>query len=274
MFDPDQVVSYLQSIGATGVRYLPRADQVRSTCPFHGGTNTTALVVDLNTGKMFCFSCGHSSTVGVEPSSPVEKVEKVVTDLSCIAEVVLEEMKLSYTSNRLRSNNQDILRQCGAGIATGGPNSGRIVFTYRDINQVLHGFKSRGRSKPDMLVENYYNIGSVFYLEHIWRNGCPPIIVEGEFDAVRAVELGFANVLALGGSSMTQERIDKLVSKTKKVFIALDNDRPGRDATNKIAEELNGVISVYDIPYNRKDPGMIQNRQEFYKALMNAQRIV
>lgn len=273
MYDPDQVINYLQGLGASNIKYSARSDQIRSTCPFHGGDNPTALVVDLNTGKMFCFSCGHSSDINVNPVSKQRPYKKNVVNLSIVAEAILEEMHLRFDHRRLRSKNIEVLQKCQAGVATNGAYAGRTIFVYRDSNSTLHGFKSRGVYKPDMLVDNYYMMSSIFYLEHLWTSYYPCIIVEGEWDAIRLYELGICNVLALGGSSMTRARIENLINKTSHVYLALDNDIPGRHSTNKIAQQLNGLVNVYDIPYATKDPAMIQTKSEFMKSMKNARRL-
>lgn len=54
---PEQIESYfLQRLDPYAIRHS-KGTEYRSRCPFHGGNNGSALAVDLEDGKYFCFAC-------------------------------------------------------------------------------------------------------------------------------------------------------------------------------------------------------------------------
>lgn len=92
----------------------------------------------------------------------------------------------------------------------------------------------------------YKHIGSIELYMPYYRKRLPSIIVEGEIDAISIYEAMNvksindmrnvkANVIALGSANnwhkLANSNIDNLI-------IALDNDNAGRDATDKLAQQL------------------------------------
>lgn len=270
--DEQKIIDYLVRHGAQDITF--RGDEYRSTCPFHGGANSSSLRIKLD-GRVTCFACGFFDTIEDSTNSVVrEKENKKNIDNSEIAELIVKDMHLCYTAQPVtkRCDSENLLKKSGTGYATNGLYKGKTIFQYRDVDGKLHGFKAR--VNREFTVENFYEVGSVFFLEHMFdRNKTIATIVEGEWDGLRLLQLGFQNILVLGGSSLTKGKIDKLDSLTKTVFLALDNDDVGRYKTKKIGYRLNGNHAVYVLPYERKDPYEIQDRFEFLKAFNNAKRI-
>ncbi len=64
------------------------------------------------------------------------------------------------------------------------------------------------------------------------------ILVEGFFDAIKLSILGYPNVVALMGSSLSDTQEKLILSLAEKILLFLDNDETGIEATNQIKERL------------------------------------
>lgn len=127
----------------------------------------------------------------------------------------------------------------------------------------------------------YLHIGSIELYKPFYRPRLPNIIVEGEIDAISILEvLGFdklenikkykVNVIALGSANNWH----KLASSDLDNFIiALDNDNAGREATNKLAEELTKrgkiykIVNLYGI-YNDANECLMNDREYLIKEVI------
>ena len=86
------------------------------------------------------------------------------------------------------------------------------------------------------------------------------ILVEGIFDALMLDARGIKNVVALGGSNITEDQIISLrEAHIKSVTLLMDNDQAGLEGALAITEKLaNENFQVFVIPTknlgNAKDP--------------------
>ncbi|MBR1728079.1 MAG: DUF927 domain-containing protein [Selenomonadaceae bacterium] len=100
------------------------------------------------------------------------------------------------------------------------------------------------------------------------------ILNEGELDAASTYQVGFHNVVGLGGVGCKKKFIQAIAdlnSKPNFVIIALDNDQPGFDAAYWIHDQLKALnipsIVVNDIFGEYKDANaMLQNDSDFLKS--------
>ena len=79
------------------------------------------------------------------------------------------------------------------------------------------------------------------------------IIVEGYFDVMRLSQLGFDNVVALSGTSLTETQCELIFRYCNKVLIMLDGDDAGKNATNKTMDRVrqnNIFANVVELPDN------------------------
>ena len=63
------------------------------------------------------------------------------------------------------------------------------------------------------------------------------IVVEGFFDCIKVHQAGLPNVVALMGSSLSENQ-EQCLCQFKRVILFLDGDEPGRIATQSIAARL------------------------------------
>ena len=119
---------------------------------------------------------------------------------------------------------------------------GRITFPIEDINGHIVGFSSRiYRGETD--TSKYINTKETpLYIKgnnlfNYYRARGPSkkekqvIIVEGQMDAIRVYSSGIENVVALGGTALTQNQIELIKKLNAKVILCLDGDKAGENAT-------------------------------------------
>lgn len=85
------------------------------------------------------------------------------------------------------------------------------------------------------------------------------LIVEGEFDCMMAWQEGFKNTISPASGKDSYGVWIELLDSIKRVFIAYDNDKPGRQASKDLAERV-GVDKSWDIIY----PEGVKDANEFF----------
>ena len=90
-------------------------------------------------------------------------------------------------------------------------------------------------------------------------------VVEGYFDVISMHQSGFKNTVGIMGTSFTEEQISTLAKLTKNVFLLLDSDSAGIQASKKhIIELLKHDIQVTICLFNEyKDPDEICKAFDF-----------
>lgn len=84
------------------------------------------------------------------------------------------------------------------------------------------------------------------------------LITEGEFDLMASWQAGIRNVIAVGGKDASGVWIE-LLDKIPKIFIAYDNDEPGKAASLKFAERL-GTDKCFEVSL----PDDIKDLNDFF----------
>ena len=72
------------------------------------------------------------------------------------------------------------------------------------------------------------------------------IVVEGYFSVMRLHELGFENVVALMGRSISERQAELLTERFSHVTLLLDGDTPGRSGAETILPKLARLLFVRD----------------------------
>lgn len=86
------------------------------------------------------------------------------------------------------------------------------------------------------------------------------LIVEGEFDAMSAYQAGFQNVISPGSGKDSYGVWLEMIDNIPKVYIAYDNDKPGRDAALKFAERV-GFEKCFEVMY----PSETKDANDYFK---------
>jgi len=166
----------------------------------------------------------------------------------------------------------------------------RIIFPIRNLDgqivafsgRTLHAdWKERGipkwkHSKDFELHANkmLFNIDQA--KEEIERTGIA-ILVEGPLDALRLIESGIKNVVAVLGKTLYNGQISELIrAGATRLIIAFDNDNPGKtgaDKAVKLAAPFFDVTKV-EITSGQKDYGEMNAKEvwEMFNALCKEKR--
>jgi hypothetical protein len=158
--------------------------------------------------------------------------------------------------------------------------TGRTIFssTQRVQHENKTGFKTakwvHGRYFDQKPERGEFNVGSVlfnFYNAKNYINGDRVIIlVEGPLDGFRLEEAGIRNWVAVLGSKLgTSQRELLLRHNVNKIVLALDPDRAGQDACDRIESQVGDVFDVVRVQFDT-DPGdasllEIRKRLDGYK---------
>ena len=118
------------------------------------------------------------------------------------------------------------------------------------LNKFLKWKTSKWINTPYKKADHLYNLNNA--KEYIYKLGfC--VIVEGYYDVMRLHQLGFKNVVALCGTSLTDRQCELIYRYCDKILLMLDGDNAGKEATNKAidkARRKNIFANVVDLPEN------------------------
>jgi DNA primase len=90
--------------------------------------------------------------------------------------------------------------------------------------------------------------------QHILDRGCV-YVVEGQFDIIKAVEIGFRNIVALGTSSMSAYQFSVISRYSDNIFLLLDNDESGNKGRKRINQKFGRLANIHNLylPDDYKD---------------------
>ncbi len=142
----------------------------------------------------------------------------------------------------------------------------RIIFPIWDQFGQVVGFTSRAirddqKAKYMNSVESFIFIKSnILYGFHLAKNAIREkdavILVEGNMDQIALYHNGFTNTVAVMGTALGTNSLERLLSLTKNVYLALDSDGAGFKAMERINKQLaeKGVVAKYLEFSPQKDP--------------------
>lgn len=90
--------------------------------------------------------------------------------------------------------------------------------------------------------------------QYILDMGCV-YVVEGQFDVIKAVEIGFRNIVALGTSSMNYYQFSVISRYSNNIFLLLDNDESGQKGRKRIISKFGQLANIrnFYLPDDYKD---------------------
>ena len=142
----------------------------------------------------------------------------------------------------------------------------RIIFPIWDQFGQVVGFTSRAiredqKAKYMNSVESFvFNKSNILYGFHLAKNAIREldsvILVEGNMDQIALFNNGFKNTVAVMGVALGANSLERIISLTKNVYLALDSDRAGFIAMERINKQLaeRGVVAKYLDFSPQKDP--------------------
>lgn len=159
----------------------------------------------------------------------------------------------------------------------------RIIFPIKDKNKKTIGFGGRTLfEEEDIKYLNtpeteVYNKSKVLFgidkANQEIRESREAIIMEGYFDVITAHEKGITNAIATCGTAVTEEHLEILSLKAKKIMICYDADDAGLRAAQKAGMNslsLGIPIHIVSLPYQDKDPDDILREPDGYETFLNS----
>ena len=160
----------------------------------------------------------------------------------------------------------------------------RIMFPIKDLNGNIVAYSGRKYDESD--APKYINTketeifkkGDILYnyydaKEEIRRKK-EIIICEGFMEVIRLYSIGIKNVIALMGTSFTNEQLEIIKKLNVDVVLNLDNDAPGKLAAFQIGNTLlknniNSTVIVFDKYKDTDELIMNEGEDAFLKAYNN-----
>ncbi|RPJ77786.1 MAG: DNA primase [Alphaproteobacteria bacterium] len=142
----------------------------------------------------------------------------------------------------------------------------RIIFPIWDQFGQVTGFTSRAirddqKAKYMNSVDSFvFNKRNILYGFHLAKNAIREkdavILVEGNMDQIALYNNGFHHTVAVMGIALGAPSLERLLSLTKNIYLALDSDGAGFTAMERINRQLaeKGVVAKYLEFSPQKDP--------------------
>jgi DNA primase len=147
-----------------------------------------------------------------------------------------------------------------------GIMKGRVVIPIHNQTGELVAYAGRaidGAEPKYRFPRGFLKSQELFNLHRIIPTGAREVIlVEGYFDCVNVHQAGITNVAALMGSTLSKPQLALLKRHFERVILMLDGDKPGRDASVKIAEQLRPhlAVGIAEVP-DGKQPDQLSHEE-------------
>ena len=228
---------------------LAGEDRLAGCCPIHHGDNQNAFHVDLLKNLFHCFThCGGGSIFDFVMkkenlpfyqaalkiwntfySSPQPKTSHQQASV----------IKLQYHHPYLcqRGIDEKVARYFQIGYSHEGLMKNRIAIPIIDKNKKLAAYCGRAidsHTSPKYLFPKHFNKSKhLFNVQNILPTTPRPVfIVEGFFDCLHLLKLGF-DAVALMGNSISQYQLEILKQLDRAYILMLDGDEAGRKGMQK-----------------------------------------
>ena len=256
--------------------------QIRMKCPFRenhkDGSGRMSFFVTPDKNCYHCFSCGESgnlirlltTTFGVNYFEAVGLVrltdytpDKKDFDLDLAWDI-----KVPPDEFLSRGITEETLEHFRVGTTP----DGRIVIPYyKDFDNptTLLGYQTREYRGDMRIVRNSVGFDRDGYLyNYSPKEYNYAVLVEGQSDVMRLYQFGY-NATALMGSHISATQV-KMLSKFDKIYLALDNDLPGRRATEEAYYFLKDHVNIRLVPYTTSDPCDCSVKKDWETAFVNS----
>lgn len=246
-------------------------DHLSGCCPIHQGDNPNAFHVDLEKNLFNCFThCGGGSIFDFVmkkeklsfynaalkiwnifyPSCERQKIKENNAKMKQDLTLMNLRLKLHPDHSYLRKRNisPQLARYFQMGFCQYGIMKNRIAIPVFDIQNRIVAYCGRAVEQdiyPKYLFPKNFNKSChLFNIQritphtpHTPQHQKPVFIVEGFFDCIHIVKLGF-DAVALMGSSISQQQLTLLKEINRFYILMLDGDEAGEKATIKISNKM------------------------------------
>jgi DNA primase len=155
----------------------------------------------------------------------------------------------------------------GAGFFPGrGSMAGRVVIPIHNSEGKLVAYAGRSIDEGEpkyKLPGGFHKSVELFNLHRALAAAAGAIIVvEGFFDCMKVHQAGYSAVVALMGSTLSNEQEEMLVKNFSRIVLMLDGDEPGREAARAIAARLvnRTFVKVVTLP-DGKQPDELSSEE-------------
>ncbi len=159
-----------------------------------------------------------------------------------------------------------------------------IAFPYTDISGEIYSIRVRLRREKKFFFLTSRILGRKTSTSTLSENGAwfglgginwtrPIMIVESETDRLRLMSLGGDNILASGGTSITEAQVRALFGTI--YYLGLDADKAGKAATESLIRRIKGAASIYLLDWglvNCKDGGDLTSRNELDSVIRSMRK--
>ena len=211
-------------------------------CDDCGSSDALAIYED----HTYCFACGKVNWTDYreKPKPNLTKVENKMTNVH----------DLEYASVADRGLTRNTCLDYGIGI-----KAGSYYFPYYDEKQSLVAYKKRQVANKQFSTEGQWTQGTLFGQQLFEKGGKYVTITEGEFDAAAAYQMlgsRYPVVSVRNGAASAPSDCKanyEWLSSFETIVICFDNDEPGREAANKVAEVFGTKAKIFKGTSNLKD---------------------
>lgn len=264
-----RLISIEQVIDRYGLELKKHGDALIGKCPLHNGEGEKAFNVSLSKKCFHCFSCGQSGNLidfvaAMEKitfreaalllkewfldgsGQPISRIPQKDLPKSTPKEAAsaLANEPLAFTLQldpdhpylASRGLTKETITEFGLGFCVSKSTvcGGRIAIPIHNESGELIAYAGRSISDEDPK----YKLPARFQKSQVLFNyhraikaesGGVVIVVEGYFDCLKVWQAGFRSVVALMGSSLSDEQAELLYAEFSHVLLMLDGDTAGQD---------------------------------------------
>jgi 5S rRNA maturation endonuclease (ribonuclease M5)/ATP:corrinoid adenosyltransferase len=185
---------------------------------------------------------------------PIEKLEAMEAALS--SETGLE--ALIYLKNE-RALTEETIKHFRLGYDAGKNAIAIPIFKNRELINIKYRLLAPDKAKYMAETGSETWIYNEDGIEEAKKKG-GVLIVEGEFDLMSTWQAGIKNVVSPASGKDSYGVWLEMMDTIPRVYIAYDNDKPGRQTSMKMAERT-GVEKTFEVKY----PEDIKDANEFFK---------
>jgi len=165
----------------------------------------------------------------------------------------------------------------------------RVMFPIADATGNVVGFTGRLLTADDKQAKyvnspdtEFFNKSRLLYGYHLAKTSIRKhnfsILVEGQFDAIMAHQMGYTNTIATSGTALTDEQLTILSRSSSRLVIALDADGAGFKASERawqMALAKGMDVKIARLPQG-KDPAdlALENPDVWKDAIRGAKHII
>ena len=163
--------------------------------------------------------------------------------------------------------------------APNAPPSPRLIIPTSRSSYLARDTRGDLTEKQAKYSKSKVGTTSVFNVDALWTSDKSPFIVEAEIDALSVCEVG-GEAVGLGSTAMVKKLLDTVKRKppVQPPIIALDNDRAGHEAAEKLSTDLkllgiqHAILNVYG-DHKDANEALCADRDTFAAAVKAAEQM-